>query len=78
MNRDRSGCQPQVHAGIVNPRQQNARSGLAISDWGAVLDGGVVKLVGPGRQLLDDPEVGRLYLGAAAGGGLGAAAAGRQ
>jgi branched-chain amino acid transport system ATP-binding protein len=58
--------------------EQNARSGLAISDWAAVLDGGVVKLVGPGRQLLNDPEVGRLYLGAAAGGGLGVAAAGRE
>jgi branched-chain amino acid transport system ATP-binding protein len=43
--------------------EQNARSGLAISDHGAVLDGGVVKLAGPGKDLLDDPEVGRLYLG---------------
>jgi branched-chain amino acid transport system ATP-binding protein len=43
--------------------EQNARSGLAISDRGAVLDGGVVKLAGPGKELLDDPEVGRLYLG---------------
>jgi branched-chain amino acid transport system ATP-binding protein len=43
--------------------EQNARSGLAISDRGAVLDGGVVKLAGPGKDLLDDPEVGRLYLG---------------
>jgi hypothetical protein len=30
---------------------------------GAVLDSGVVKLVGEGRHLLEDPEVGRLYLG---------------
>ncbi|HEX7582488.1 MAG TPA: ABC transporter ATP-binding protein [Gaiellaceae bacterium] len=43
--------------------EQNARSGLAISDRGAVLDGGVVKLAGPGKDLLEDPEVGRLYLG---------------
>ena len=43
--------------------EQNARSGLAISDRGAVLDGGVVKLTGPGKDLLEDPEVGRLYLG---------------
>jgi hypothetical protein len=28
-----------------------------------VLDGGVVKLAGPGKDLLEDPEVGRLYLG---------------
>jgi branched-chain amino acid transport system ATP-binding protein len=46
--------------------EQNARSGLAIADRGAVLDGGVVKLTGPGSELLDDPEVGRLYLGAGA------------
>ena len=37
--------------------EQNARSGLAIADRGAVLDGGVVKLTGPGRKLLDDPRV---------------------
>jgi branched-chain amino acid transport system ATP-binding protein len=43
--------------------EQNARSGLAISQHGAVLEGGVVKHRGPGRKLLDDPEVGRLYLG---------------
>ncbi len=43
--------------------EQNARSGLAVSDRGAVLDGGVVKLTGPGKALLEDPEVGRLYLG---------------
>jgi branched-chain amino acid transport system ATP-binding protein len=44
--------------------EQNARSGLAVAQKGAVLDGGVVKHTGPGAQLLDDPEVGRLYLGA--------------
>jgi branched-chain amino acid transport system ATP-binding protein len=46
--------------------EQNARSGLAVADQGAVLDGGVVKRTGAGGQLLDDPEVGRLYLGAGA------------
>jgi branched-chain amino acid transport system ATP-binding protein len=44
--------------------EQNARSGLAVAQQGAVLDGGVVKRTGAGAQLLDDPEVGRLYLGA--------------
>src|SRR5512141_2172197 len=43
--------------------EQNARSGLAVAQHGAVLDGGVVKHTGPGSKLLDDPEVGRLYLG---------------
>ena len=44
--------------------EQNARSGLAVAQRGAVLDGGVVKLVGSGTALLGDPEVARLYLGA--------------
>ena len=43
--------------------EQNARSGLAISHHGAVLDGGVVKLTGSGADLLSDPRVAELYLG---------------
>jgi branched-chain amino acid transport system ATP-binding protein len=43
--------------------EQNARSGLAASDVGAVLESGVVRLVASGASLLDDPEVARLYLG---------------
>jgi branched-chain amino acid transport system ATP-binding protein len=45
--------------------EQNARSGLAASDFGAVLESGVVRLVATGDSLLNDPEVARLYLGAA-------------
>jgi len=45
--------------------EQNARSGLAASDMGAVLETGVVRLVASGASLLEDPEVARLYLGAA-------------
>ncbi|WP_406425606.1 ABC transporter ATP-binding protein [Streptomyces sp. NBC_01589] len=44
--------------------EQNARSGLAVSDTGVVLEGGRVALTGTGADLLTDPEVGRLYLGA--------------
>ncbi|HEY2601882.1 MAG TPA: ABC transporter ATP-binding protein [Thermoleophilaceae bacterium] len=44
--------------------EQNARAGLEIADHGAVMDGGVVKLRARGRELLDDPRVGALYLGA--------------
>ena len=44
--------------------EQNARSGLAASDFGAVLESGVVRLVDTGANLLTDPEVARLYLGA--------------
>jgi branched-chain amino acid transport system ATP-binding protein len=46
--------------------EQNARSGLAVSHHGVVLDGGVVRLQGRGDELLADPRVGELYLGAAA------------
>jgi branched-chain amino acid transport system ATP-binding protein len=46
--------------------EQNARSGLAASDVGVVLETGVVRLVDTGANLLSDPEVARLYLGGAA------------
>src|SRR5476649_363799 len=48
--------------------EQNARSGLAASDMGAVLESGVVRLVATGASLLEDPQVARLYLGAASAG----------
>lgn len=44
--------------------EQNARSGLAVAHHGAVLEAGRVALIGTGQQLLTDPEVARLYLGA--------------
>ena len=47
--------------------EQNARSGLAISHHGAVMESGIVRLRGPGSSLLEDPEVARLYLGTSAG-----------
>jgi branched-chain amino acid transport system ATP-binding protein len=46
--------------------EQNARSGLAIADTGVVLEAGQVRLVASGASLLENPEVARLYLGAAA------------
>ena len=45
--------------------EQNARSGLAVAQYGAVLDGGVVRLSGPAADVLANPEIGRLYLGVA-------------
>ncbi len=45
--------------------EQNARSGLAVADHAAVLDGGRVALTGTGTELLKSAEVARLYLGAA-------------
>jgi branched-chain amino acid transport system ATP-binding protein len=43
--------------------EQNARSGLAAADFGAVLESGVVRLVDTGPNLLGNPDVARLYLG---------------
>jgi branched-chain amino acid transport system ATP-binding protein len=43
--------------------EQNARKGLEFADVGYVLVAGRVARAGSGRELLDDPEVGRLFLG---------------
>ena len=43
--------------------EQNAARALAIADRGYVLELGRNRFEGPGRTLLDDPEVKRLYLG---------------
>src|SRR3984957_4758298 len=43
--------------------EQNPRSGLAIAHNAAVLDAGTVRLAGLASELLNSPEVGRLYLG---------------
>jgi branched-chain amino acid transport system ATP-binding protein len=44
--------------------EQNARAGLAIAHQGAVMDNGVVRLAAPSADLLNDPRVAELYLGA--------------
>jgi ABC-type branched-subunit amino acid transport system ATPase component len=43
--------------------EQNARLSLQMADRGYVLAGGENRFEGAGRDLLNDPEVGRLYLG---------------
>jgi len=43
--------------------EQNARQGLALSNRGYVLELGKEKFEGPGQELLDSPEMARLYLG---------------
>jgi branched-chain amino acid transport system ATP-binding protein len=50
--------------------EQNARSGLAVAHRAAVLEAGRVALTGSGQDLLNDPEVARLYLGASASGSV--------
>ncbi|WP_276302459.1 ABC transporter ATP-binding protein [Halorussus lipolyticus] len=43
--------------------EQNAEKGLSIADRGYVLASGEIKFAGTGTELLEDEEVGRLYLG---------------
>ncbi len=43
--------------------EQNAKKGLEFADLGYVLVSGRIALAGRGRELLDDPDVGRLFLG---------------
>jgi branched-chain amino acid transport system ATP-binding protein len=43
--------------------EQNAKKGLEFSDIGYVLVSGQLAKAGPGKELLEDPEVGRLFLG---------------
>ncbi|MGJ3253674.1 MAG: ABC transporter ATP-binding protein [Elainellaceae cyanobacterium] len=44
--------------------EQNARKALAMADRGYVLDSGRDRFEGPGKELLNDPKVSELYLGA--------------
>jgi len=46
--------------------EQNARAGLRLSTDGVVLENGRVRLAGTGREVLEHPEIGALYLGGAA------------
>ena len=48
--------------------EQNARAGLRLSARGIVLENGRVRLAGSGREILEHPEIGALYLGGAATG----------
>ncbi len=45
--------------------EQNARAGLRLSTHGVVLENGQVRLSGTGREVLEHPEIGALYLGGA-------------
>ena len=47
--------------------EQNARAGLRLSTHGVVLENGRVRLAGTGREVLENPEIGALYLGGGTG-----------
>ena len=51
--------------------EQNARAGLRLSTHGVVLENGLVRLAGTGREVLEHPEIGALYLGGAVSAGNG-------
>lgn len=46
--------------------EQNARKGLEFADVGYVIVAGRLAKAGPGRSLLEDPDMGRLFLGGSA------------
>jgi branched-chain amino acid transport system ATP-binding protein len=48
--------------------EQNARAGLRLSSHGVVMESGRVRLSGTGREVLENPEIGALYLGGAVSG----------
>jgi ABC-type branched-subunit amino acid transport system ATPase component len=43
--------------------EQNARTGLSLADNGVVLESGQVRLEGSHEEILNNPEIGHLYLG---------------
>jgi branched-chain amino acid transport system ATP-binding protein len=45
--------------------EQNARQALKLSHHGVVLENGQVRLTGTGKDVLNNPEIGALYLGGA-------------
>jgi branched-chain amino acid transport system ATP-binding protein len=45
--------------------EQNARAGLKLAHHGVVMENGTVRLAGTGREVLEHPEIGELYLGGA-------------
>jgi branched-chain amino acid transport system ATP-binding protein len=57
--------------------EQNARAGLRLSTHGVVLETGQVRLTGSGKEVLEHPEIGALYLGGAVAPG-GAATGGEN
>ena len=43
--------------------EQNVRLGLAVADRGVVMESGRVRMAGPAKEILEDPEIADLYLG---------------
>ena len=58
--------------------EQNARAGLRLSSHGVVMENGQVRLSGTGREVLEHPEIGALYLGGSVAATQGATPAGPE
>jgi ABC-type branched-subunit amino acid transport system ATPase component len=43
--------------------EQNVRAGLGAATWAVVMESGRIRLAGPPREILDNPEIADLYLG---------------
>lgn len=43
--------------------EQNVRAGLGVATQGVVMEGGLVRLEGTHKEILGNPQIGRLYLG---------------
>lgn len=43
--------------------EQNVRTGLGVSTHGVVMESGLVRLEGTHKEILDNPQISRLYLG---------------
>lgn len=56
--------------------EQNARAGLKLATHGVVIENGRVRLEGSGKEVLDHPEIGALFLGGGAATAAAASAAG--
>ena len=54
---------PNAIAGLSNFFEQTAKKGLEFADIGYVLVSGETAIAGKGDDLLNNPDVGRLFLG---------------
>ena len=43
--------------------EQNVRTGLGVATHGVVMESGQVRLYGSNKEVLNNPEIGHLYLG---------------
>lgn len=58
--------------------EQNANAALEVADKAVLMEAGVVRLAGPASELLDHPDVGRVYLGRGGAARNGAASNGKE